>query len=76
MTWFKVDDGLHAHRKVRAVRRSHGAKKRDIAPMAIWVLAGSWCGAHRTDGFIPREVIEDWDDDAEGLAQRLIDAGL
>lgn len=74
--WFKVDDKLHDHRKTRRVRRSDTHKRRDVAPFGIWTLAGSWCGANKTGGFIPLEVIEEWDDDAEVLAMRLVAAGL
>lgn len=76
MAWFKVDDGLHDHRKTRKVRRSHPEKRRDVAPFGIWVLAGSWAGANGTSGFVPTEVLEEWDDDAAELAQRLVAAGL
>lgn len=76
MAWFKVDDGLHAHRKTRRVRRSHPEKVRDVSPFGLWVLAGSWCGSSGTGGFVPTEVLEEWDDDAERLALRLVDAGL
>lgn len=74
--WFRVDDGLNAHRKVRSVRRSHPTRVRDIAPMGLWVVGGSWCSAHSPEGFIPLEVLEDWDDNAQELAQRLVDAGM
>jgi hypothetical protein len=74
--WFKVDDKLHDHRKARHVRRSHSTKRRDVAPFGIWALAGSWCGANRTGGFVPLEVLEEMDDDAEQLADRLVAAGL
>lgn len=76
VAWFKVDDGLHDHRKTRRVRRSHPEKKRDVAPFGLWVLAGSWSGANGTNGFVPTEILEEWDDDAAELAQRLVDAGL
>jgi hypothetical protein len=74
--WFKVDDKLHDHRKARHVRRSHSTKRRDVAPFGIWALAGSWCGANRTGGFVPLEILEEMDDDAEQLADRLVAAGL
>lgn len=76
MAWFKVDDGLHDHRKARKVRRSHLEKRRDVAPFGLWVLAGSWAGANGTSGFVPTEILEEWDDDATELAGRLVDAGL
>ncbi len=76
MAWFKVDDGLHDHRKARAVRRSHESKRRDVAPFGLWVTAGSWSGANSTSGFVPTEVLEEWDDNAVELAARLVDAGL
>lgn len=76
MTWFKVDDKLHSHPKARKVRRTHQAKRRDSAPFGLWVLAGSWASDSGTDGFIPSEILDEWDDDAPELAHRLTDAGL
>ena len=76
MSWFKVDDRFHDHRKSRAARRSHPSKRRDVAVLGLWVCAGSWVGSTGTDGFVPLEVIEEWDDDAESLAERLVAAGL
>ena len=70
--WFRVDDKLPNHAKTRRVRKSHPSKRRDAAPFGLWVLAG----AFSDDGFIPLEVLEDWDDDAEALADRLVLAGL
>lgn len=72
MAWFKTDDQLPNHRKARAVRKSHPTKRRDVAPFGLWVIAG----AISNDGWIPLEILEDWDDDAETLAGRLVDAGL
>lgn len=76
MAWFKVDDRLHLHRKTRQVRRSHPDKSRDSAPFGLWVLAGSWCGQSGTNGFVPMEILLDFDDDAEALSKRLVEAGL
>lgn len=76
MTWYKVDDGLPDNRKTRHVRRSHPTKSRDAAPFGIWVLAGAWCGKNPTHGFVPLEVLQEWDDDAVELADRLVKAGL
>lgn len=72
MAWFKTDDKLPDHRKSRAVRKTHPAKRRDVSPFGIWVLAGAWSD----DGFVPLEVLEDWDDDAATLAARLVKAGM
>jgi hypothetical protein len=72
MVWFKVDDKFPRHRKVRAVRRSHPDKRRDVAPLGLWALAG----AESDNGFIAAEILEEWDDDAHELAERLVDAGL
>lgn len=49
MTWFKVDDGLHSHRK--RVRAGHEA-------MGLWVIAGSWAAFELTDGWVPDDVVE------------------
>ena len=76
MPWMRVDDQLHNHRKARTVLRSAEPKRRDCAPMGLWALAGSWCGQNRTGGFVPAELLDDWDDNAQELAQRLVDARL
>lgn len=48
MTWFKVDDQLAFHPKVLMAGN---------AAMGLWVRAGSWCGAHLTEGALPRHMI-------------------
>lgn len=73
--WMKVDDRLHAHRKTRKVVRSDQDKSRDIAPMGLWVIAGSWAGQNGTDGWVPEHELDRWDDDWETLAKRLVKAG-
>lgn len=75
MPWFKVDDKLHSHRKTRKLLRS-GSKRRDVSPLGLWTAAGAWSADNLTDGFIPADELEQWDDDAAVLAQRLVDAGL
>lgn len=65
MTWFKVDDKLHDHRKARAAGK---------AAMGLWVLAGSWAADHLTDGFIPASILSRWGTRAD--ANRLVTAGL
>jgi hypothetical protein len=70
--WMKIDDGLHAHRKTRAVTKSHPEKRRDAAPMGLWVLAGSWAGQNGTDGWVPEDELDRWDDDWAALVARLV----
>jgi len=74
--WFKVDDKLHSHRKLRKSLRGHPKKRADIGPMGLWVAAGSWSGDNLTDGFIPEWYVSSLDDDWEALAARLVEARL
>ena len=74
--WFKVDDGLPFHRKIRAVLKGHTKKRRDAATMGVWVLAGAWAGKHKTDGWVPEEELDRWDDDWESIAERLVASNL
>jgi hypothetical protein len=68
MTWFKVDDGLHSHRK--AVRAG-------VAAMGLWVLAGSWASDQLTDGWVPDYIAARLDPgQAEKHAAALVKAGL
>lgn len=72
--WMKIDDQLHHHRKTRKVTKSHAEKRRDAAPMGLWVLAGAWAGQNNTGGWVPAEQLDTWDDDWKALAERLVDA--
>lgn len=65
MPWFKVDDGLHDHRKARRAGK---------AAMGVWVLAGSWCMASETDGFVPADVLARWGTKRD--ADRLVEVGF
>ena len=67
MPWFKVDDGLHAHRKVA---------RAGIEAMGLWVVAGSWCADQLTDGFIPDYMARRLDPDFEVHAAALVAAKL
>jgi hypothetical protein len=67
MPWFKVDDGLHAHRKVA---------RAGIDAMGLWVVAGSWCADQLTDGFIPDYMARKLDPDFEVHAASLVAAKL
>jgi general stress protein YciG len=67
MTWFKVDDSLHSHPKAAAV---------SLAALGLWTVAGSWAGAHLTDGFIPEHMVPLLSRGASELADELVAAGL
>jgi hypothetical protein len=67
MTWFKVDDGLHAHRK--AVRAG-------VPAMGLWVLAGSWSANQLTDGWVPDYIAARLDPAYKAHAASLVAAGL
>jgi hypothetical protein len=65
MSWFKVDDKLHDHRK---------ARKAGKAAMGVWVLAASWSTDNDQDGFVPCDVLSRWGTPAD--ARRLVAAGF
>jgi hypothetical protein len=65
VTWFKVDDKLHDHRKARAAGK---------AAAGVWVLAGSWAADNLTDGFVPEHVLSRWGTRRD--AARLVEVGL
>lgn len=69
MTWFKVDDRFHDHRKVRQL-----GKDRTNA-VGLWVLAGTWAAANLTDGFVPEDIACRFDPRGT-YAKRLVDVGL
>jgi hypothetical protein len=68
MTWFKVDDKLHDHRK---------ARNAGCHAMGLWLMAGSWSADNLTDGFVPVDIAERWDrKNFRRLAARLVEVGL
>lgn len=69
ITWFKVDDSFYRSRKVRKLGRQR------VAAVGLWTLCGGWSADNLTDGFVPWEVVEDWDS-KRSLAAQLIAAGL
>lgn len=71
MTWFKVDDSLHSHPKIEALR--HGPHYGDA--LALWTLAGSWCAQHLTDGFLPKTLAKTFGFRSK-VAQELVRVGL
>lgn len=67
MTWFLVDDRLHAHPKALAI---------SLAALGLWTAAGSWSSDHLTDGFMPDHVIPLLSRGTSELADELVAAGL
>lgn len=66
MTWFKVDDGFWSHPKTMTLTPE---------AVALWVRAGSYCGKHLTDGFVPRVMLPMLQA-VEPHARELVTAGL
>jgi hypothetical protein len=48
MTWFAVDDKFWSHPKTIGI---------SLSAVGVWTLAGSWCSAHLTDGYIPEDAL-------------------
>lgn len=69
MTWFKVDDSFYRSRKVRRLGKDR------VPCVGLWTLCGDWSADNLTDGFVPWEVVEDWDLD-RSWAARLIEVAL
>lgn len=65
MPWFKVDDTLHSHPKPR---------KAGLAAIGLWSLAGSYCMAYKTDGFVPDWFVCGWPQ-GKKLADTLVKSG-
>jgi hypothetical protein len=67
VTWFKVDDSFHSHPKVLATTP---------AALGLWVVAGAWCGANLTDGFVPDHALPRLLPGSGELAKELVSVGL
>ncbi len=67
MSWFKVDDTLHSHPKVR---------RAGAAAVGVWATAGSFCMAYKTDGFVPAWYLDSWGKTGTTAARRLVEVGL
>lgn len=69
MVWFRVDDLLPDHRKVRKLGRNK------VPAMGVWTLCGAWAARNLTDGWVPDEVVEQYDP-KHRLAAHLCDVEL
>ncbi len=67
MSWFKVDDTLHSHPKVR---------RAGAAAVGVWATAGSFCMAYKTNGFVPTFFLDGWGKVGHSAAKKLVEAGL
>jgi hypothetical protein len=54
MVWFRVDDSLADHPKLLELQAQKGWQ----GALALWTLAGSWCGKHLTNGYVPASVVK------------------
>lgn len=71
MTWWKVDDKAHDHPKIQLLlERDQGDA------LALWTLAGSWCGDQRTDGAVSAFIMRRWFSDWQERAAALVDVNL
>ena len=66
MTYFKVDDGIWGHPKFALLSND---------AVALWTMAGSWCGRYQTDGHLPFQSLA-LVRGSKQAAQELVDAGL
>jgi hypothetical protein len=70
MTWFKVDDRWHSHRKVIGV---------SLSARGLWATLGSWCAAELNGGHVPHDVVRHYASTkklSNKLSKELVDAGL
>lgn len=75
MPWFKIDDAWWRSRKVRKLGRRTVTVSAQVAGSGVWALAGDWAADNLTDGFVPWEIVEDWDPERD-IASRLITVGF
>lgn len=73
--WFKVDDQLYQHPKVRRIPRTRVEVPLRTAAFGLWTLCGAYSGDRLSDGFVPEEVAEQHDPTGV-LVPALVDAGL
>lgn len=66
MVWFRVDDTLSSHPKVRAA---------GLQAMGLWAVAGAYSCQHLTEGHVPEWYVATWPQ-GKKLAARLVQVGL
>lgn len=73
MSWAKVDDQLHGHRKAKLAWKYHPRA------LGLHLLALSYCAGHLTDGFVDLEFVEEKlpaGRERENVTAALVNAGL
>ena len=72
MTWTKISDCLHSHRKVRTVEME------EPAALALHFLALSYCGQYLTDGLVDTSFVRMHEHlmSRDGLGDVLVSAGM
>lgn len=85
MPWFKVDDMLHNHRKLRWLKRMAIPQTRrnkaieayvvKLASVGLWTTCGSWASDAGTGGFVPADVVE-VHDPLQIFATKLVEVGM
>lgn len=66
MTWFKLDDRWHSHRKVIGL---------SLAARGLWATLGSWCAQEMNGGHVPENVVRHVGG-TKKLSKELVDSGL
>lgn len=73
MTWAKIDDQFHAHRKAKRAWKNHPRA------LGLHLLAISYCAGHLTDGLVDDEFVEEKlpvQRERNAATEALVDAGL
>jgi hypothetical protein len=73
MSWAKLDDQLHAHRKAKIAWKAHPRA------LGMHLLALSYCAGHLTDGLVDEEFVEEKvpaKREREQVTDALVKAGL
>jgi hypothetical protein len=73
MTWAKIDDQFHGHRKAKRAWKGHARA------LGLHLLAISYCAGHLTDGLVDDEFVEEKLPNArerEQVTEALVAAGL
>jgi hypothetical protein len=73
VSWAKLDDQFHAHRKAKRAWKGHPRA------LGLHLLAISYCAGHLTDGFVDDEFVEEKipaQRERSAVTDALVDAGL